>query len=226
MFGFGFGLVSPRDLDVNKVVTVSARSRFPKGLDVELPLAPLGSLKINQSVGGSGGNGGSGFGSSANNSVSIKSNANKISDDDSNNNRTKAQAAEPGHVRIVTEKNAQSGGSPSGESGGTTDDKGYATSGAEARRGEGKSPAVGCRDGGGAAAVNGDTNKKNKKSKKAKVAGSGKGGGEVTEMDYTGMLNKVLPPEVRVLAWAPVTEGFSARFSCSDRTYRQENHSP
>ena len=40
------------------------------------------------------------------------------------------------------------------------------------------------------------------------------------EMDYCTMLNRVLPPEIRALAWAPVTEEFSARFSCSDRTYR------
>ena len=34
------------------------------------------------------------------------------------------------------------------------------------------------------------------------------------------MLNRVLPDDVRALAWAPVAEGFSARFSCASRTYR------
>ena len=31
------------------------------------------------------------------------------------------------------------------------------------------------------------------------------------ELDYVGMLNRVLPDDVRALAWAPVAEGFSAR---------------
>ena len=39
------------------------------------------------------------------------------------------------------------------------------------------------------------------------------------ELDYVGMLNRVLPDDVRALAWAPVAEGFSARFSCASRTY-------
>ncbi|XP_029462692.1 tRNA pseudouridine(38/39) synthase isoform X2 [Rhinatrema bivittatum] len=34
------------------------------------------------------------------------------------------------------------------------------------------------------------------------------------------MLNRVLPPDIRVLAWAPVEVNFSARFSCLRRTYR------
>ena len=40
------------------------------------------------------------------------------------------------------------------------------------------------------------------------------------ELDYVGMLNGVLPPDIRVLAWAPVPERFSARFSCTGRTYK------
>jgi len=40
------------------------------------------------------------------------------------------------------------------------------------------------------------------------------------ELDYVGMLNRVLPADVRAVAWAPVREGFSARFSCGSRTYR------
>lgn len=47
---------------------------------------------------------------------------------------------------------------------------------------------------------------------------------EVNETDkeirYTHILNRVLPPDIRVLAWAPVEPSFSARFSCLERTYR------
>ncbi|KFQ32507.1 tRNA pseudouridine(38/39) synthase, partial [Merops nubicus] len=43
---------------------------------------------------------------------------------------------------------------------------------------------------------------------------------EEEELRYTHMLNRVLPPDIRVLAWAPVGPGFSARFSCLSRTYR------
>ncbi|XP_069840877.1 tRNA pseudouridine(38/39) synthase isoform X2 [Dendropsophus ebraccatus] len=40
------------------------------------------------------------------------------------------------------------------------------------------------------------------------------------ELHYTQMLNRVLPPDVRVLGWAAVPPSFSARFSCRSRTYR------
>ncbi|OXB81230.1 UNVERIFIED_CONTAM: hypothetical protein H355_014274 [Colinus virginianus] len=40
------------------------------------------------------------------------------------------------------------------------------------------------------------------------------------ELRYTHILNRVLPPDIRVLAWAPVEPDFSARFSCLRRTYR------
>ena len=36
-------------------------------------------------------------------------------------------------------------------------------------------------------------------------------GETTTEIRYVHILNKVLPPEVRILAWAPVEESFSAR---------------
>lgn len=49
----------------------------------------------------------------------------------------------------------------------------------------------------------------------AKVPGTQK-----LELDYVGMLNRVLPSDVRAVAWAPVVENFSARFSCALRTYR------
>ncbi|XP_069869566.1 tRNA pseudouridine(38/39) synthase isoform X1 [Dipodomys merriami] len=40
------------------------------------------------------------------------------------------------------------------------------------------------------------------------------------EIRYTHILNRVLPRDIRVLAWAPVEPSFSARFSCLERTYR------
>ncbi|NWU97100.1 PUS3 synthase, partial [Upupa epops] len=50
--------------------------------------------------------------------------------------------------------------------------------------------------------------------------GNAEGKGEEEELRYTHILNRVLPPDIRVLAWAPVDPGFSARFSCLKRTYR------
>ncbi|NXX74425.1 PUS3 synthase, partial [Urocolius indicus] len=43
---------------------------------------------------------------------------------------------------------------------------------------------------------------------------------EEEELRYTHILNRVLPRDIRVLAWAPVGPHFSARFSCLSRTYR------
>ncbi|KAG8470519.1 hypothetical protein KFE25_008940 [Diacronema lutheri] len=40
------------------------------------------------------------------------------------------------------------------------------------------------------------------------------------ELDYAARLNCVLPPEIRVLAWAPVDDAFDARFSAKYRVYR------
>ncbi|GAB5033810.1 trna pseudouridine(38 39) synthase [Nannochloropsis oceanica] len=40
------------------------------------------------------------------------------------------------------------------------------------------------------------------------------------ELDYATLLNRVLPPDIRALGWAPVPPGFSARFCCAHRTYR------
>ncbi|KAM9305055.1 tRNA pseudouridine(38/39) synthase [Gastrophryne carolinensis] len=48
-----------------------------------------------------------------------------------------------------------------------------------------------------------------------RCAGEGK-----AELRYTQMLNRVLPPDIRVLSWAQVPPTFSARFSCRSRTYR------
>jgi len=43
---------------------------------------------------------------------------------------------------------------------------------------------------------------------------------EPEEIRYVYILNRVLPPEIRVLAWCPVDPTFSARFSCTSRTYK------
>lgn len=43
---------------------------------------------------------------------------------------------------------------------------------------------------------------------------------EPEEIRYIYILNRVLPPEIRVLAWCPVEATFSARFSCTSRTYK------
>lgn len=40
------------------------------------------------------------------------------------------------------------------------------------------------------------------------------------EIDYCRVLNRMLPADIRILAWAPADEGFSARFSCRERQYR------
>ena len=41
------------------------------------------------------------------------------------------------------------------------------------------------------------------------------------ELPYPHLLNRVLPPDIRVLAWCPnPPQGFSARFSCRQRQYR------
>eukprot|EP00731_Ephydatia_muelleri_P015446 Em0008g1166a len=45
-------------------------------------------------------------------------------------------------------------------------------------------------------------------------------GDKTTEILYMHILNKLLPEDIRVLAWAPVTADFSARFSCLQRTYK------
>ncbi|NXH18702.1 PUS3 synthase, partial [Bucco capensis] len=50
--------------------------------------------------------------------------------------------------------------------------------------------------------------------------GDSEGKGNKEELRYTHILNRVLPPDIRVLAWAPVEPNFSARFSCLQRTYR------
>ncbi|KAG2489574.1 hypothetical protein HYH03_012022 [Edaphochlamys debaryana] len=41
-----------------------------------------------------------------------------------------------------------------------------------------------------------------------------------SELDYPRIINKALPPEVRVLGWTPAPEGFNARFSAQWRQYK------
>lgn len=40
------------------------------------------------------------------------------------------------------------------------------------------------------------------------------------ELNYAAMLNRVLPPTIRILGWSDVPDHFNARFSCSYRMYR------
>ena len=48
------------------------------------------------------------------------------------------------------------------------------------------------------------------------------GGGNTVEdeLDYPKLLNRVLPPDIRVLALCPAPPNFSARFDCKQRTYK------
>lgn len=39
------------------------------------------------------------------------------------------------------------------------------------------------------------------------------------EIPYVDMLNRVLPDNIKVIAWAPVNKDFSSRFSCESRSY-------
>lgn len=59
-----------------------------------------------------------------------------------------------------------------------------------------------------------------KKLNGCKEDSEGKNSKSEEELRYTHILNRVLPPDIRVLAWSPVEPDFSARFSCLRRTYR------
>ncbi|KAJ7875337.1 pseudouridine synthase [Mycena olivaceomarginata] len=41
-----------------------------------------------------------------------------------------------------------------------------------------------------------------------------------SEHSYTLILNRLLPPTIRILAWSPVAPDFSARFNCKSRHYK------
>ena len=45
-----------------------------------------------------------------------------------------------------------------------------------------------------------------------------------TEFPYPRLINGLLPPSIRILAWSPVEPGFDARFSCSSRHYKYAFH--
>lgn len=45
-------------------------------------------------------------------------------------------------------------------------------------------------------------------------------GADNSELSYCKMLNCLLPKDIRIVAWSPVNEGFSARFDCGSRTYK------
>lgn len=47
---------------------------------------------------------------------------------------------------------------------------------------------------------------------------------ETAEYPYDKILNNLLPEDIRVLGWAPVSDSFSARFSTTMRTYRYFFH--
>ena len=44
------------------------------------------------------------------------------------------------------------------------------------------------------------------------------------EFSYPRLLNGVLPPSIRVVAWSPVDEDFNSRFSCTYRHYKYPFH--
>ena len=43
---------------------------------------------------------------------------------------------------------------------------------------------------------------------------------QLSEYPYEKILNNLLPPDIRILGWSPVSDDFSARFSATTRTYR------
>jgi tRNA pseudouridine38/39 synthase len=43
---------------------------------------------------------------------------------------------------------------------------------------------------------------------------------EEAELPYVTLLNRMLPPSIRILAWSPVSPSFDARFSCASRHYK------
>ncbi|KAK3812320.1 MAG: pseudouridine synthase [Benniella sp.] len=47
-----------------------------------------------------------------------------------------------------------------------------------------------------------------------------KDGSVFGELPYLTVINRLLPPDIRVIAWAPVSEDFNARFHCNWREYK------
>lgn len=44
------------------------------------------------------------------------------------------------------------------------------------------------------------------------------------EYSYPAILNRLLPPDINVIAWSPVEEDFNSRFSCTSRHYKYAFH--
>ncbi|KAH8114897.1 tRNA pseudouridine synthase [Phellopilus nigrolimitatus] len=40
------------------------------------------------------------------------------------------------------------------------------------------------------------------------------------ELRYVSILNRILPPTIRILAWSPIDPSFSSRFNCKNRHYK------
>ncbi len=81
------------------------------------------------------------------------------------------------------------------------------------KEGDGIIPPASAEGGGDAAAVSSSEPGRAKKAAPRAAA-------PPTELDYCRMLNRVLPSDIRVLAWRPVDSHFSARFSATHRTYK------
>ncbi|WVW84286.1 tRNA pseudouridine(38-40) synthase [Kwoniella bestiolae CBS 10118] len=60
--------------------------------------------------------------------------------------------------------------------------------------------------------------------KKKKAYDSPKTPSQILEFPYPKLLNSVLPPSIRVLAWSPLHTEFDSRFSCSYRHYKYAFH--
>ncbi|OUM66275.1 hypothetical protein PIROE2DRAFT_36365, partial [Piromyces sp. E2] len=45
-------------------------------------------------------------------------------------------------------------------------------------------------------------------------------GEDTEELAYCTILNRLLPPDIRIISWSPVDKNFNARFHCTYRTYK------
>ncbi|WWC94439.1 tRNA pseudouridine(38-40) synthase [Kwoniella sp. B9012] len=67
-------------------------------------------------------------------------------------------------------------------------------------------------------------NNKRKNKKKEAYDTVKSSSGPILEFPYPKLLNSVLPPSIRVLAWSPLDQEFDSRFSCSYRHYKYAFH--
>jgi len=69
-------------------------------------------------------------------------------------------------------------------------------------------------------------NENNKISKNESIINKNKKGKEnrqqvkTEELAYVTILNRLLPPDIRIISWSPVHKNFNARFHCTYRTYK------